>query len=119
MFRSTEDVEMEIKIKRAVVMLALCVFIKSVYADHQTGNESQDWQHKMLFHPSEQNKQREDSGFVMIYDGMTDKTVDRALDEHFDRMSSMMFIRTVVTDPAGEPLIDEETGSKIAEDDDC
>jgi hypothetical protein len=65
---------MDIKSKRAIVILALSVLINSVYADPQAGNESQDWQHKMLFDPSEQSRQREDSGFVMICDGKMDKT---------------------------------------------
>ena len=55
----------------------------------------------------------------MIYDGLTDKTVDKALDEHFERIAAMMFTRVVVTDDSSAAMRDELTGEIIIEDEGC
>ena len=36
-----------------------------------------------------------------------------------ERIDSMMFVRTVVTDKQGEPLRNEATGEVVAENDGC
>jgi len=56
---------------------------------------------------------------VYIYDGLTDRDVQRALDEEFGRVDSMMFIRTRKTDDDGEIKRDENTGEVEVEDDGC
>lgn len=61
-----------------------------------------------LFNPSESLLVAEVSGRVMIYDGLKNETVERALDQQFDRIESMMFVRTLVA---------QEDGSVQAEDD--
>jgi hypothetical protein len=76
-------------------------------------------QTNLLFNPTPRQLEFENKGRVNIYDGLKDTEVARALDTQFDRMQSMMFVRTVVTDNIGEPLIDPETGNKVLEDDDC
>ena len=55
----------------------------------------------------------------MIYEGMKDREVEHAFDNHFDRIESMMFVNTVVTDENGEPLKDPETGRVMTEPDGC
>jgi hypothetical protein len=45
----------------------------------------------------------------MIYEGMKDREVVHAMDNHFNRIQGMMFINTVVTDDDGLPLKDPET----------
>ena len=77
------------------------------------------WQMKRLFKPTPADLKRETRGSVMIYDGLTDQAVTRALDEQFDRVDSMMFTRIVVTDAAGVPQRDATTGEIITEDDGC
>ena len=80
---------------------------------------AENWQERMLFNPSESQLDLEKRGRVMIYDGMTSKQVARALDTQFDRIQSMMFVRTVVTDAEGEIQHDPETGTVLVEDDGC
>ena len=78
-----------------------------------------DWQEKMLLNPSDSQLKLEQRGRVMIYDGLTDKQIASAMDAQFDRIESMMFVRTIVTDEQGEAERDTETGEVIVEDDGC
>ncbi len=81
----------------------------------QAGN----WQQEMLYHPSADQLELEREGRVMIYDGMTSRQISLALDTQFDRIGSMMFVRTVVTDDKGEAMHDTDNGQRIVEDDGC
>ena len=60
-----------------------------------------DWQLQLLLEPSEQQLWVEDKGRVVIYDGLKSTQIDQALDQHFDRIEHMMFIRTQVAAPEG------------------
>ena len=55
----------------------------------------------------------------MIYDGMRDIDIQRALEQNFERVEAMMFVRTKVTDKKGDVLRDPITGEAIVEDDGC
>jgi hypothetical protein len=77
------------------------------------------WQMKRLFKPTQADLKSEARGRVMIYDGLTDKTVERALREQFHRVDAMMFTRTVVTDAGGAPRRDRDSGALLHEDDGC
>ncbi len=77
----------------------------------------QSWQTARLFAPTQADRKSEDKGRVMIYDGMTDKDVERALDEQFDRIDHMMFTRVVITDDSGEPRRSKD-GELVTEGDD-
>ncbi|MCB1724982.1 MAG: hypothetical protein H6953_16300 [Chromatiaceae bacterium] len=77
------------------------------------------WQKQMLYAPSQSQLKMEQRGRVMIYDGLKDTEVDNAMDKQFERIDSMMFVRTVVTDKQGEPLRNEATGEVVAENDGC
>lgn len=77
------------------------------------------WQNSVLFNPSPAQLKREQSGSIMIYDGLSDRVVDSALDSQFDRINSMMFTRVIVTDEQGDNLIDPDTGDFVVEDDGC
>lgn len=77
------------------------------------------WQQRRLEQPSERELQWERSGHVMIYEGMLDREVERAMTHHFDRVQGMMFVNTVVTDVDGRPLRDPKTGGVVTEKDGC
>ena len=77
------------------------------------------WQQRRLEHPTAAELQWERNNHVMIYEGMKDWEVEHALDKHFKRVQSMMFIDTVVTDDDGLPLKNPDTGIVVTEDDGC
>ena len=79
----------------------------------------ENWQEKMLFDPSASQLELEKRGRVMIYDGLKDTQVAQAMDTQFDRIESMMFVRTVATDAKGQVLHDKQTGDAVVEDDGC
>lgn len=82
----------------------------------ETGNS---YQMKTLFQPSEHQLKREAKGSVYIYDGLTDKTVSKAMDSHPDRIASMMFVNTKITDEKGNLRRDPASGEILVEDDGC
>ena len=77
------------------------------------------WQQRRLEQPTTAELQWERSGHVMIYEGMTDREVELALEDHFNRVQSMMFVNTVVTDDKGNPVKDPESGEVVTENDGC
>jgi hypothetical protein len=74
---------------------------------------------RRLFEPTKSELEEEAEGRVYIYDGLHDKDVERAMEEEFDRIDGMMFIREKKTDDKGEVLKDPETGEDLVEDDGC
>ena len=98
------------------IALALCVGHNVSYAAPPSADS---WQMKRLFQPTHADLKSEAKGRVMIYDGVTDKTVERALREQFQRVDAMMFTRTVVTDADGAPRRDPDSGVVLHEDDGC
>jgi hypothetical protein len=77
------------------------------------------YQMNQLFQPSPNQLSRESGGFVYIYDGLTDKIVNKAMDAHADRIESMMFVNTKITDEKGDFKQDPDTGEILVEDDGC
>jgi hypothetical protein len=65
--------------------------------------------------PSPQELETERMGNVYIYDRLTEREVDTALNTHFDRIQHMMFVGTVKTDTSGKALQDPVSGQSIQE----
>ncbi|MEJ2453872.1 MAG: hypothetical protein P8103_06910 [Candidatus Thiodiazotropha sp.] len=97
------------------------VYSSMIFLLYLSANSAQagDWQEEMLYHPSADQLVLEEEGRIVIYDGMTSRQISLALDIQFDRIDSMMFVRTVVTDDKGEALKDKDSGQQIVEDDGC
>ena len=68
----------------------------------------EQWLLRRLNAPTEHELAHEREGNVYIYDGLTDREVEQALDDHFDRIEYMMFMGTRQTDPAGEVRTDAD-----------
>jgi hypothetical protein len=77
------------------------------------------WQERLLFDPPQSQLDAEARGRIMIYDGLTATQITQAMDEQFERIGSMMFVRTIQTDARGEPLRDAGTGAVVVDDDGC
>ena len=80
------------------------------------------WQLEQLFEPVASQRRREQRGGINIYSDLKDSVVERAMDEQFDRIENMMFVRTISTDADGEVLM--TTGSDgelvaVVEEDGC
>lgn len=78
-----------------------------------------DWQVQRLMEPSPRDLEKERKGSVYIYDGLTEREVDTALDNQFHRIQSMMFVGTVKTDESGNPMEDPKSGTYIQESGGC
>ena len=98
----------------AVVVLVLQLSSTMVQAD-----QLDQWYLKQLFNPSQAQLVEESKGKVIIYSGLKDTQVVRAMNEQFNRIENMMFYGTLVTDSDGEIKKDEETGEVVVEDDGC
>ena len=102
---------------KCTIILALQCYLPSLAGAAEP--VANTWQMNRLFQPNQADLNREAKGRIMIYDGLTDKTVERALDEQFERVETMMFTSVVVTDDSGEPIRDTDTGDIITEEDGC
>ena len=67
-----------------------------------------NYQYKTLFAPSDYTLKAEANGRVMIYDGLTSKTIDKAMDEQFNRIENMMFVRIIHEQDDGEYYVEDD-----------
>ena len=73
-----------------------------------TAGAENDFQHNALFSPSKAQLRAEARGRVMIYDGLDNEVVDRAIDEQFGRVEHMMFVRIRHAQPDGEVSFEDD-----------
>ncbi len=77
------------------------------------------WQQRMLFNPPASQLKLEKPGRIVIYDGLRDTQITQAMETQFDRVQSMMFVRTITGDAEDETPRDAETDTVVVEDDGC
>jgi len=93
------------QIRNYLTISILCVGL-TVVAGQAIAESS--WQTQRLLAPSESQLKTERQGRVVIYDGMHETLVDRALDTQFGRVESMMFVGVRHTDPDGGEWADDD-----------
>ena len=84
-------------------LLMLSILLSSASVDAVDG-----YQYSVLFSPSPSMLTAEAKGRVMIYDGLENKTVDLAMDEQFQRIENMMFVRTQYIQEDGDIEVEED-----------
>ena len=99
--------------------LPMAVMAAPVHAGNDEAQANlQQWQLRRLNQPTERERAQEIAGGIYIYDGLTDKEVDHALDKHFNRIENMMFMGTIKTLPTGAIQRDEK-GNAVTESGGC
>ena len=83
-------------IKEAVLWILIIagIAVNLAFQDSLAGEAEDSWELQQLHEPSPALLTREDAGRITIHDGLHVKEIDKAMDEQFDRIGSMMFIRT-------------------------
>lgn len=109
--------------KEVLKSIATCLIIvisqNTLAASEPLSNQTDSWQMKQIYQPSQHLLERENRGFVNIYDGFTDTQVVEILDKKFERIENMMFTRVRKTDIQGQVLKDPVSGQEVVEDDGC
>lgn len=108
--------------KRTPFATALVLLALGIGAAGSASAESpaaRAWKVNRLMNPGDGDRAIEAKGRVMIYSGLTDREVELAMDEHFDRIENMMFVRTVVTDDEGQARRVPQTNELVVESDGC
>lgn len=82
-------------------------------------DDVRDIQMRRLLEPTDAELAQEREGRIYIYESLTHQDIERAMDDEFERVESMMFIRVPKTDASGDIMKDEETGETLTEDDGC
>ena len=102
---------MNTKIINTLCTLLLAACTMTLFTGTGPVKAEGSWQMRMLFNPPESQLKVEKRGRIMIYDGLKEVRIERAMDTQFERIESMMFVRTIITD--------NETGEDTVEDDGC
>lgn len=99
--------EFEMKCKEMAVGILLPITLLFQLSPALQAEEA-DWQLRRLMQPTPQERQRDVEGRIFIYDGLHEKDIHRALDTEFERVESMMFVRTRVDVANGSTEVEED-----------
>jgi leucyl aminopeptidase (aminopeptidase T) len=103
----------------ATVLTALVVIATLFGSGLAAAADVSEIELRRLLDPTEAELAAEAEGRIYIYDGLTDRDIQRALNEEFERVENMMFVRTRKTDPDGALKRNKDTGAVEVEDDGC
>ncbi len=90
------------------LQLTIAILVSGLSMASIPASAVDSYQQRVLFSPSAEFLQAEARGRVMIYDGLKNETVEKALDDQFDRIENMMFVRTVHIQENGEFEVDDD-----------
>lgn len=108
-----------IKPSRLLFLAFLMALSQQAWSDEYAVNYQKMWQLKRLFSPSARQLTMEKRHKVYTYVGLTDRQLEAAMDENFDRIQSFMIANVIITDETGKPRRDPKTGEILTEDDGC
>ncbi len=70
------------------------IIIPALLVASSSASAYDSYQEKVLFTPSAGILLAEEKGRIMIYDGLDNEKVELAMNEQFQRIENMMFVRT-------------------------
>ena len=77
------------------IWVILCVSVLVILLiSTASASRNSSWQLERLLSPQEHHINQESKGAVFIYDRLYETDIETALDQQFNRIDSMMFIRT-------------------------
>ena len=76
------------------ILVVFTAVLASGWGCPATSDDVSAWQERRLLAPTAQELEQEKSGQFFIYDGLSLPLVERGLDDGFERIENMMFIRT-------------------------
>lgn len=100
-------------------MRTACVVVFAAASSAVSAADVREIELRRLLEPTPAELAAEAAGRIYIYEGLRETDVKRALEEAFERVGSMMFIRTKLTDDSDEVRQYPETGAEIVADDGC
>ena len=95
-------------IKEISAAVAISLALNLIIQDKLVADPATDWELQHLHNPSDALQEAEHRGQVTIYDGVNIVEVNKALDQQFDRIDSMMFVRTKHPTPDGDFYADDD-----------
>lgn len=95
-------------VKRVISSVSTAIIINMLLVLVSMPAKADSYQYKSLFTPSDFTLKSEAKGRIMIYDSLTSKTIDKAMDEQFDRIENMMFVRIVHEQENGEYYVEDD-----------
>ena len=97
-------------VKRGIISVSTVIIINMLLVLVSMPAKAADsYQYKSLFTPSDFTLKAEAKGRIMIYDSLTSKTIDKAMDEQFDRIENMMFVRIVHEQDNGQYYVEDDS----------
>jgi hypothetical protein len=101
--------------RHGIVVLLLAGVVTNVAQAYEY-DLTVELQYEQLMAPSFAQLQLEEGGNIFVYSGLKESDIQLAMDNHHQRIGSMMFVNVVWTDKEGQPLIDGVTGNIIVDD---
>ena len=96
-------------VKRVIISVSTAIIINMLLVLASMPAQAADsYQYKSLFTPSDFTLKAEAKGRIMIYDGMTSETIEKAMDEQFNRIENMMFVRIIHEQENGEYYVEDD-----------